>query len=104
MAHMIDGEGPYPDKAGEYCGNHYINSPFPPLPMSNETSAQAAKHKRVWLLKMRFGRPRATIAYSMEQLETDGLVGLYLKEDQPLLSFETRCDTPPELLESLETN
>ena len=99
MAHMIDGKGPYPDKAGEYCGNYHVDNPFSPPCLLHETPAQAAKREKEWLSRMRFGRPRATSEYSAEQLEADGLVGLYLKEDRPLMSFETPCDTPPELLE-----
>ena len=103
MAHMINSKGPYPDKKDEYCGNYRVNSECPWCHL-DETPARAAERNRKWLFKMRFGRPRATDTYSTEQLEIKGIVGLYLKEDQPLLSFETRCDTLPELLEPLETN
>ena len=104
MAYMIKDKGPYPNKAGEYCGNHYLDSRFHPPCISNETLAQAKKREDEWLSKMRFGRPQPTAEYTTKQFEEMGLAGLYLKENRPLLSHETPCATPPELLEPPETN
>lgn len=97
MAHMSDTGGPYPDKAGEYCGNHKPGSPVPR--MFDESPADAAKHQREWLAKMCFGRPRPSDTYTTKQLEAMEMVGLYLKEDQSLFSWESPCPTPLELLE-----
>ncbi len=83
MAHMIDGKGTYPDKAGEFCGNYCPDNPY---------------HFTIPILAtMRFGRPHPC----EDPLVTaeHGWVGLYLKEDQPLFDWETPCETPPELLE-----
>lgn len=84
MAYMSQGAcpgGPYPNKAGEYCGNY--------LPES----------KGCLKAKMRFGRPRPCEAGTTEEMEANGYVGLYLKEDRQLLEWELECPTPPELLE-----
>ncbi len=102
MAHMVDDKGPYPDNAGEYCGNHNPNDRYPLPRIASETPAQAQKRENEWLSRMRFGRPHATNEYTVEQLEADGIVGLYLKEDRPLFDWETPCPTPPELLEPTE--
>ncbi len=100
MAHMNHGVvpgGPYPDKAGEYCGNHLRGSD--PFSSFRETPEQARKHQREYLAIMRFGRPRACKAGTTEEMEARGYVGLYLKEDQKLMDWETPCPTPPEMLE-----
>ena len=98
MAYTIDGEGPYPNLAGEYCGNHNPNSPnLPPPSLSGETPVQARDRENQWLSQMRFGRPRPCDA---EYVTAENRwVGLYLIADRPLLSFETAVPTPPELLE-----
>lgn len=97
MAHMVDYKGPYPDKAGEFCGNYNTSNRYPPFCTGSETPAQAQQHENEWLAKMRFGRPRP--CKDKYVTEENGWVGLYLKKDQPLFYFETPCLTPPELLE-----
>lgn len=91
MAHMIDGKGPYPDKAGEFCGNHLPGSP--PCLAFNETPREAERHQREWLSRMRFGKPSRCKAGSSEEMAADGCVGLYLKEDRPLRGMEIAMDT-----------
>lgn len=100
MAYMTDGKGPYPNKAGEYCGNYHPDNlnGFEIL-MKDETPQQAAGRQKEYLARMRFGRPHATVAYTTKQLKIMGYVGLYLKEDRPPFDWETPCETPPELLE-----
>lgn len=88
---MTDGAfpgGPYPNKAGEYCGNYYLHQ-----------SSEETERLKAYLARMRFGRPRPCQAGTMEEMEKDGYVGLYLKEDRELMSWEKECPTPPELLE-----
>lgn len=100
MAYMRkNGNGPYPNKAGEFCGNHHVGSS--PLLTFHQTPEEAARQQREWLARMRFGRPRATEAYTSEGLTTKGMVGLYLREDSgiPLFDDEHEIPTPPELME-----
>jgi hypothetical protein len=66
MAYMLEGrqgyKGPYPNLAGEYCGNRRAKDPI------DET---------LW----RRGRPQACAAGSAEQMEAYGFCGLYLTVD-----------------------
>ena len=95
MAHMIREQGPFPDKAGEFCGNYQPGSAS--AQGVYETPAEAKKREDEWLSRMRFGRPRPCKTTSVTA--ENGWVGLYLKEDRPLFDWETPCPTPPELLE-----
>ncbi len=90
MAHMVGGKGPYPDKAGEFCGNFYPDGLLPP-------DRGAASRQREYLVRMRFGRPRPCKATYVTA--DNGWVGLYLKTDRPLFDWEVPCETPPELWE-----
>lgn len=85
MAYMTkDGLGPYPNKAGEYCGNH------------NPKYSQGGEVH--WTI--RCGRPRPCKAGTTEELEADGWMGLYLKDDSPYSNpGDADVPTPPELLE-----
>lgn len=86
MAYMNGDKGPYPNKAGDYCGNHLKGS--------------KALSLKAWLLRMRFGRPRPCKAGTTEEMEAKGFVGLYLKQDRTLRPDEgTEIPTPPELQE-----
>lgn len=70
IAYMTkDGKGPYPNKKGEYCGNHLPSAIL--LRNFHETKEMAAK----------------------------GWVGVYLTEDVPVYDGNTEIDTPPELME-----
>lgn len=80
MAYMVDGKGPYPNKAGEYCGNH--------------RGCKATIPEN-----MRIGRPCPCKAGTTAEREAQGYVGLYLKEDRKLMDWEEECETPPELTE-----
>lgn len=63
MAYMTrDGKGPYPNKAGEYCGNHH------PTHLRYAGGAQEA-----YLNRMRFGRPRSCEAGTKEQMTAERL-------------------------------
>lgn len=62
MAYMFEGRGPFPNKAGEFCGNWDTNLPVPP--------------------DMRYGRPRPTKASTTAELEAQGIGGLYWLTDQ----------------------
>ena len=86
MAYMTkDGQGPYPNKAGEYCGNHDQN---------NRTYSGGAKE--AYLNRMRFGRPHSCKTDTFEEMEEKGYVGLYLKEDRPSFEWGIEIPTPPE--------
>lgn len=99
MAYMNkDGKGPYPNKAGDYCGNHFSGGQVPHVFSADRT--EEAKAHSAWLAKMRFGRPRPTTAMTIEELQREGMVGLYLKADEPLyLDGDTEIPTPAELME-----
>ncbi len=98
MAYMTaDGKGPYPNKAGEYCGNYHPR--IPPHRGWHESPAQAEERQRRYLAKLRFGRPRPCRMGTTEEMEARGYVGLYLKADQPLLWGSVEVDTPNELKE-----
>lgn len=98
MAYMTkDGKGPYPNKAGEYCGNHSKGSS--PYAMYGQGQQEAAENQKAYLARMRFGRPRPCEAGTTEEMEAKGNVGLYLKEDIRLNFGEIEIPTPPELME-----
>lgn len=102
MAYMTkDGKGPYPHKAGDYCGNHHPGSPM--LRMWNVDPVVQQREHDAWLAKMRFGRPRPCKAGTTKEREAAGDVGLYLKADSPLYcDGDTEIPTPPELMEPPE--
>ncbi len=102
MAYMVEGRGPYPNKVGEYCGNHSPGSLS--ITGLGESRESADKRQKVYLARMRFGRPRLTSEFTAKQLEAKGWVGLYLNESRRLSSEETECLTPLELLEPAEAN
>lgn len=68
MAYMFEGRGPFPNKAGEFCGNWDVALPVPP--------------------DMRLGRPRPDCktprreANTIAELEAQGIGGLYWLTDQ----------------------
>ena len=100
MAYMNKGSvprGPYPNKAGEFCGNHMVGSE--PYCCNGESPEQSEAAHVAYLAKMQFGRPRPCKAGTTEEMEAKGYVGLYLKEDRPLMFWEEEVPTPPELLE-----
>lgn len=97
MAYMIGDEGPYPNKAGEYCGNHLVGST--PISKFDESPHETATHRREHLAKMRFGRPHSCKAATSDEMAKRGYVGLYLKEDRSLMSGGVECEAPPELRE-----
>lgn len=91
MAHTTDGKGPYPDKAGEYCGNHFPGSE--PALGVGQSPQVAKRHQEEWLARMRFGKPANCGAGTSEEMAQKGWVGLYLKEDRELYEWETPIDT-----------
>lgn len=98
MAYMTkEGEGPYPNKAGEYCGNHLPGSHI--YCHMDETSQQAEERRERHLARMRFGQPRGCKSGTSEEMKAKGWVGLYLKEDSNLSSGDVEIPTPPELME-----
>ena len=97
MAYMVGDKGPYPSKAGEYCGNHLPGNRI--LRQEGQTQEQAEYNQTAHLATMRFGRPRPWEAGTTEELEARGWVGLYAKADMALLECETDVPTPPELME-----
>lgn len=101
MAYMTkDGKGPYPNKKGEYCGNHFPNTS--PDMLYPETLEQAEQHQRNWLKNKRFGRPHSCQAGTTKEMAARGWVGVYLAEDAPIYDGCTEIDTPPELMEPNE--
>src|SRR3989304_2647474 len=93
MAYMTsDGQGPYPNKAGEFCGNYH------PERSSWRTLEEQVRELK-WLCQMRFGWPHSCPAGTVEEMEANGYVGLYLKKDQLLKPGDIEVDTPEELRE-----
>jgi hypothetical protein len=88
---MIDGEGPCPDKAGEFCGNYMPGN----LPWFSfrQSPKEAARHQREYLDRMRFGKPSTCEAGTSSEMAARGWVGLYLKEDHKLFEWETPVET-----------
>lgn len=86
--------GPFPCHAGEYCGNH-----TPPGLFFAGQNQRERKMYVDWLAQMRFGEPRATPECSVEYLKSHGIVGLYLRENQPIRSWFEIVPTPPQLME-----
>lgn len=98
MAYMKkDGKGPYPNKAGEYCGNHFPG--LPPLYANDTAPQQAAENQKRHLATMRFGRARGCKAGTSEEMKAEGWVGLYKKEDSVAMDGDVQIPTPPELME-----
>ena len=99
MAYMTkESKGPYPNKAGEYCGNHIPGSYC--MRSFDQTQQQANIEQQKWLARMRFGKPRSCKAGRSKYMAEQGYVGLYLKEDRPLYSGDTQLLlTPKELME-----
>jgi len=100
MAYMTaDGQGPCPNKAGEYCGNH--NPQYEPICCFHETPGQARQNERAWLSDKRFGKPHSCEAGTSEEMAAKGYVGLYLIEDckWKLRDGAYEIPTPPELME-----
>ena len=93
MAHLVGTKGPYPDKAGEFCGNHHPDFEATPLLSLHETPRQAQQRQFMYLLGMQFGKPSNCKAGTSEEMAARGYVGLYLKEDRKLLSWETSIET-----------
>ena len=89
-------KGPYPNRRGEFCGNHYLSDE--PVHIIDEQAYYVE-----WLSKMRFGRPRPCNTGTTKELQQQGFVGLYLKADEPLLSNEIEVPTPEELKEPNES-
>ncbi len=90
-----DGKGPYPNKAGEYCGNH-----LPGEKMNFNPRDPDGIHHQEYLAKMRFGKPHSCKTGTSEEMEAKGYVGLYLKEDSTTLhEGDVEIPTPPELME-----
>ena len=100
MAYMKkDGGAPYPNKAGEYCGNHCPTDQ--PCIKFHESPEEAKRNQERYLATMRFGRPRPCWAGTTEDMEAMGYVGLYLKHDFPvdLADGDVEIETPDELKE-----
>ena len=86
-----EGKGPYPNRAGEYCGNYYPNSKY---------VARNPEDEIAYLSRMRFGRPHPCMGQTSAERAKKGWVGLYLKEDSPYnLDSDVDVPTPPELME-----
>ena len=97
-----ENKGPYPNKKGEYCGNHYPGSP--PVRAYDESLQHAEEREKRNLARMRFGRPHGCKAGTIEEMEAKGWVGLYLKKDSKSgkMDGDVEVPTPPELMEPPE--
>lgn len=103
MAHMTDGKGPYPDLAGEFCGNHDpVSMNYPAPCMIGKSQIDANRYRDEWLSKMRFGKPANCDHGTSGEMTAQGWVGLYLQENRDLHHWETRVETD-ELTEAVVT-
>lgn len=94
MAYKIkDGKGPYPNKAGEFCGNYHPDPGFGIPQLTTETIQEATQHHVKWLLQMRFGKPSNCPGGTSEEMTRQGFVGLYLKKDRELYDWEMPIET-----------
>ncbi len=100
MAHTIKGKGPYPDKAGEFCGNHKPGCLA--ILLAGESIKDADCRWAKWLEDVRFGDPSDCKAGTSKEMKAKGWVGLYLKEDRSLFDWEKPVDTD-ELTEAVVT-
>jgi hypothetical protein len=98
MAYITqDGKGPYPNKAGEFCGNHNPDEKY-----NIFYSKMKSFGKREELSeKYRFSLPRPCEAFTIAEGVQRGWVGLYLKEDckHVRIGVEIEVPTPPKLME-----
>ena len=92
MAYETKRGGPYPNLAGEFCGNHSVGSK-PLFDWHNPDPEEAVKRQEDYLARMRFGKPSCCQAGTSEEMARRGYVGLYLKEDRPLRVGETPVET-----------
>lgn len=53
------------------------NPKYPPVAMFGQTQEEADLRYKKWLAGKRIGSPKATEAYTVEQLEARGMVGVY---------------------------
>jgi len=91
MAYAANGRDPYPNLAGEFCGNHLPGSPA--YCRSGESPEDAERRQEEFLARMRFGRPSKCGAGSSEEMTAQGYIGLYLKEDAELSAADITVDT-----------
>ena len=54
-------------------------APAQPLTMSGQSHADALKHLEAWLSDKIIGRPKASEKYTVEQLESMGMRGVYAR-------------------------
>ena len=93
--------GPYPNKAGEFCGNTLLSD----LILGADGTTILFRKSYPWqrmrlgsngyekVVNQRMGRPAVCQAGSSEEMLKTGYTGLYLIKDEALLSFETAVDT-----------
>lgn len=86
MAYMTaDGKGPYPNKAGEFCGNYHTS-------YGNDDRFLRGTH--------RLGKPHACEAGTAEEMKAAGWMGTYLVKDLNwIVPGAIEIPTPPELME-----
>lgn len=103
----IEWRGPFPNKAGEFCGNVHKDS----LRVSQdgiviEIKSGDIELNNAWhsVSNFRAGRPSSTLAKTSEEMEKEGYLGLYLISD--LIGFSNRFNKEVEtdiLLEDVVT-
>ena len=83
MAYMLCGEGPYPNKVGEWAGNKHVS---------------VAGN---FYNKYRIGPPAPEVAlgHTREWLASRGMRGLYLRDDSLMPAGAIEVTMPPELTE-----
>ena len=116
MAYLLLGredQGPYPCKAGEFCGNSWgeehnarMEALYELMGLHRFIGDDRPPGRPDWTLYKK-GRPRPCEAGTTEQLEAQGMYGLYLRHDvepypdscEPSEGPIQIIDTPPDLAE-----
>lgn len=80
MAYIIDGNGPFANKAGEFCWNGY-------------------RPEKECFYMFRYGRPQPSPNCSLEEMEKKGQAGVYFAVTCPLPPGAVEVETPDELKE-----
>ena len=93
-----DWKGPFPNKAGEFCGNASLEG----LVLASDKKTVLSTRIRGKVDNLRIGKPSSCPAGTSEEMAARGNVGLYAIRDEPLEDGAVAVDTD-ELMEDVVT-
>ena len=70
--------GPFPDKAGEFCGNHVLKDEDKVHTFTDMPCTINHANSKVYV-----GKPSSCVGLTSNEMSKKGFVGLYLKADDP---------------------